>query len=83
MQEEVSRDLAALVVPQAGGLVATGSLWEPYRLVDADGLTVEPVAAYLRDLQAAGRSEATMRSYGNDLLRWFRFCGRSKPRGFG
>jgi integrase len=53
----------------AGG----GSLWEPYRLVDADGLTVEPVAAYLRDMQAAGRSEATLRSYGNDLLRWFRF----------
>jgi integrase len=73
MQEEVSRDLAALVVPRAGRLVATGSLWEPYRLVDADGLTVEPVAAYLRELQAVGRSEATLRSYGNDLLRWFRF----------
>ena len=73
MQEEPSRDLAALAVPQAGRLVATGSLWEPYRLVDTDGLTVEPVAAYLRDLQAAGRSEATLRSYGNDLLRWFRF----------
>jgi site-specific recombinase XerD len=73
MQEEVSRDLAALVVPQAGRLVATGSVWEPYCLVDADGLTVEPVAAYLRELQAAGRSEATLRSYGNDLLRWFRF----------
>lgn len=73
MQEELSRDLAALVVPQAGRLVATGSLWEPYRLVDADGLTVEPIAVYLRDLQAAGRSEATLRSYGNDLLRWFRF----------
>ncbi|HSL08837.1 MAG TPA: tyrosine-type recombinase/integrase, partial [Pseudonocardiaceae bacterium] len=34
---------------------------------------VEPVAAYLRDLQAAGRSAATARSYGLDLLRWFRF----------
>ena len=73
MQEEVSRDLAALVVPQAGRLVATGSVWEPYCLVDADGLTIGPVAAYLRELQAAGRSEATLRSYGNDLLRWFRF----------
>src|SRR5881394_3771631 len=28
---------------------------------------------YFRDLQAAGRTEATVRSYGNDLLRWFRF----------
>jgi hypothetical protein len=73
MQEDLSRDLAALVVPQAGRVIATGSLWEPYRLVDADGLTVEPVAAYLRELQAAGRSEATLLSYGNDLLRWFRF----------
>jgi integrase len=73
MQEEPSRDLAALVVPQAGRVVATGSLWEPYRLVDADGLTVEPVAAYLRELQAAGRAEPTLRSYSNDLLRWFRF----------
>jgi Phage integrase, N-terminal SAM-like domain len=73
MQEEPSRDLAALVVPQAGRVVATGSLWEPYRLVDPDGLMVEPVAAYLRELQAAGRSEPTLRSYGNDLLRWFRF----------
>jgi site-specific recombinase XerD len=73
MQEEPSRALAALAVPQAGRVVATGSLWEPYRLVDADGAAVEPVAAYLRDLHAAGRSEATLRSYGNDLLRWFRF----------
>ena len=31
------------------------------------------VAAFFRDLQAAGRSEATVRSYGMDLLRWFRF----------
>ena len=26
------------------------------------------------DLQARGRSQATVRSYGMDLLRWFRFC---------
>ena len=35
---------------------------------------VAPVAAYLKDVQACGRSEATLRSYGMDLLRWFRFC---------
>ncbi|MEE1838774.1 tyrosine-type recombinase/integrase [Streptomyces sp. NPDC088190] len=28
---------------------------------------------YFRDLQAAGRAESTLRSYGMDLLRWFRF----------
>lgn len=34
---------------------------------------MEAVSAYFRDLQAIGRSTATMRSYGLDLLRWFRF----------
>ena len=28
---------------------------------------------FLRDLQAMGRSAATLRSYGMDLLRWWRF----------
>ncbi|MGP4029673.1 site-specific integrase [Actinomadura sp. 3N407] len=31
------------------------------------------MASFFRDLQAAGRSMATVRSYGLDLLRWFRF----------
>ncbi len=68
-----SRELASLVVPQRGRLVTTGDLWEPYRLVDDDGAGVEPVAAYLAELQACGRSTTTSRSYGMDLLRWFRF----------
>ena len=71
--QESGRDLAALVVPQAGRMVATGDPWEPWRLVDGDGVVVEPVSLYLRDLQAAGRSGATARSYALDLLRWFRF----------
>ena len=71
--QELQRDLGALVVPQAGRVVATGDPWEPYRLLDPDGAAVEPVAAYLRDLQAAGRAPATARSYALDLLRWFRF----------
>jgi site-specific recombinase XerD len=70
---ESARDLAVLVVPQSGRVVDTGDPWEPYRLVDTDGVVVEAVAAYLRDLQAAGRSAATARSYCLDLLRWFRF----------
>jgi integrase len=60
-------------VPPAGALLATGDPWEPYRLVDPDGEMVQPVADYLEDLQAAGRAAATQRSYGMDLLRWFRF----------
>ena len=62
-----------MVVPKVGQLVECDDPWEPYRLVDPDGKPVEAVGAYFRDLQAAGRSAATLRSYGMDLLRWFRF----------
>jgi len=67
------RDLAALVVARAGFVEATGSPWEPFRLVGPDGAVVGPAGEYLRDLQAAGRAAATQRSYAMDLLRWFRF----------
>jgi len=66
--------MASLVVPAAGFLQATGDPWDPFRLVDPSGEVVQPVAVFLRDLQAAGRTVATQRSYGMDLLRWFRFC---------
>jgi site-specific recombinase XerD len=71
--DEPSRDLAALVVPQGGRMVATGDRYEPYRLMGADGVVVAAAASFFRDLLAAGRAEATVRSYGMDLLRWFRF----------
>jgi integrase len=71
--QEPSRDLAAILVPQVGHLAETGDAWDPYRLVDGDGVVVEAVTEYFQDLQAAGRSTATLRSYGLDLLRWFRF----------
>lgn len=81
-----------MVVPQVGRLVASEDQWEPYRLLDLGGLPVESVAAYFRELQATGRSAATVRSYGMDLLRWFRFlwalgvswdrAGRSEARDF-
>ncbi|WP_261562504.1 MULTISPECIES: tyrosine-type recombinase/integrase [Frankia] len=67
------RDLTMLVVPRIGCLRDTGELWEPYLLLDGSGQVVEPARVYLKDLQAAGRSAATQRSYGLDLLRWFRF----------
>jgi hypothetical protein len=62
-----------LPVPAAGRLTATGDQYEPFRLLDPDGAVVEPAAAFFRDLLAAGRSVPTVRSYGMDLLRWFRF----------
>ncbi len=72
-RDGVGGDLASLVVPRVGSVVETGDVWEPCRVLDPAGRVVEPVAAYFQDLQAAGRSVATQRSYGMDLLRWFRF----------
>jgi len=63
-----------MVVPQSGRLVATGNRYEPYRMLDPDGAVVEAATAWFRDLLAAGRAASTVRSYGLDLLRWFRFC---------
>jgi hypothetical protein len=51
-QVDVPRGLAGLVVPDVGRLVETGDPWEPYRLLDANGAVVEPVAVYLAELQA-------------------------------
>jgi site-specific recombinase XerC len=72
-QEDPCQDLGSLVVLRVGSLVETSDPWEPYRLVDPFGVLVAPVAAYLKELQAAGRPETTQRSYGMALLRWFRF----------
>src|ERR1700730_17107444 len=72
-EAEVPRDLVNLVVPQRGGLVATGERQEPFRLVDGDGLVGAGAAVFFCDLHAAGRPDSTIRSYGLDLLRWFRF----------
>lgn len=70
---EAPRDLVNLAVPQRGALVATGERQEPFRLVDEHGTVVAGTAEYFCDLQAAGRPDSTIRSYGLDLLRWFRF----------
>ena len=70
---EQGRDLAALSVPMVGGLEQTDDPWLPFRLVDGSGAVVDAVSVYFRDLQAAGKPETTIRSYGMDLLRWFRF----------
>jgi integrase len=70
---DVPRDLSVLEVPLSGSLEATGDLFEPYRLVDGDGVVVEPARAFFAELAACGRPATTQRSYGMDLLRWFRF----------
>ncbi len=75
------RDLSVLEVRAVGSLAATGSKWEPYRLLGPADQPVGAVASFFGDLLAAGCSEATVRSYGMDLLRWFRFLWRSRWRG--
>ena len=67
------REVSALVVPLRGLLETTGDLFQPYRLVDGDGVPVGPVSAFFAELAACGRPATTQRSYGMDLLRWFRF----------
>ena len=67
------RDLSVLVVPRVGAVEVGSDAWAPVRLIDGDGEPVVAVMAFLQELQAAGRSAATQRSYAMDLLRWFRF----------
>ena len=70
----LERDVVRLVVPAVGKLVGPlDSESEPYELVDATGAVVAPVSAFFRELTASGRPMATLRSYGMDLLRWWRF----------
>lgn len=66
-------DLSLLAVPRVGSLVATEDLFRPYRLLDAAGASISAADAFFAELVACGRSVATLRSYGMDLLRWFRF----------
>jgi hypothetical protein len=59
-------------LPRFGAAIKGPSLSLPYVVTDAAGREVEPVSGYLRDLQLSDASPLTCRSYGYDLLRWFR-----------
>ena len=74
MKDGGGRDLAVLVVPLVGSVTGTDDVFRPFRLLDADGSPVGAVDVFLAEMQAAGRSVATQRSYALDLLRWLRFC---------
>lgn len=63
-----------MVVARVGRLVEIGEPLCPYHLVGPDGLAVDAVSVFFAELLASGRRPATLRSYGMDLLRWFRFC---------
>ncbi len=66
-------DLRDFVLPELGRLLETGDPWEPFRVLDPVGSPVEPTVLYLKELMARDSSPLTPRSYGMDLLRWFRF----------
>lgn len=66
-------DVASLRVPALGAVVPTGDPWQPFKVVDAAGMSLGAVSAFLRDLQARECSPATQSSYSLVLLRWFRF----------
>ncbi|MFE6365881.1 site-specific integrase [Streptomyces sp. NPDC057806] len=72
-EQRPGRDLKNFVLPESGQLLETGDPWEPYQVLDSFGRPIEPVATYLRDLMAADSSPLTPRSYGMDLLRWWRY----------
>lgn len=63
------------------GLVAVGSVRRnndgllPYLVLDEDGQEIEAFSLFLRDLVLTDMSPLTVRSYGNDLLRWWRILG--------
>jgi len=72
-QQPVVRDVAGLVVARIGSVRATADRTLPWAVVDGAGAAVGPVSEFLRDVLARGCGAASCRSYGFDLLRWFRF----------
>ncbi len=67
------RGLKNFILPEMGRLLETGDPWEPYQVLDAFGRPIEPITTFLKDLIAADSSPLTPRSYGMDLLRWWRY----------
>jgi hypothetical protein len=57
---------------RAGEVVTGVTSLPPFIVLDAHGVEIEPITAYLRDLALSDVSPLTCRSYAFDLLRWFR-----------
>lgn len=58
-------------LPRIGAVVAGTTPSLPWLVVDAAG-RVEQISVYLRDRMLGDANTATCRSYGYDLLRWWR-----------
>ncbi|MGH1551426.1 hypothetical protein ACRAWF_02165 [Streptomyces sp. L7] len=61
------------MLPETGALIETADPLRPSVLVDAEGAIVAPAETFFAELQANARPATTIRSYGMDLLRWWRF----------
>ncbi|MFE9328710.1 site-specific integrase [Nocardia sp. NPDC052278] len=72
-QHSARPEVAGLEVARIGRVVATCDTTLPWGVTDGSGTPVESVNEFLRDLVACGSSVASCRSYGYDLLRWWRF----------
>ena len=74
LQEGLRRELmrGRRDVPQIGAVVAGSTPLMPYVVVDGAGAGIDVVNRYLRDRMLGDVSPLTCRSYGYDLLRWFR-----------
>lgn len=72
--DEVRRKLLEAQI----GLLAVGGVRQSttgllaYVVVDETGAEIEAFSVFLRDLVLTDMSPLTVRSYGNDLLRWWR-----------
>lgn len=62
-----------VIISRVGSVCPTGDRALPWVVTDAAARPVEPVSEFLRDFVACGNSAASCRSYGYDLLRWWRF----------
>ena len=59
-------------LPKLGAVCAGTAGLLPFAVVDEHGDEIEPFSVFLRELMLTDMSPLTARSYGNDLLRWWR-----------
>lgn len=79
-QQSARPEVASLNVARVGRVIATCDGTLPWVVIDGSGSPIRPVSEFLRDLVACGNSPASCRSYGYDLLRWWRFLAAMQVR---
>lgn len=74
MTESLRDDVAEgrTVLPTIGDVCAQPTGDPPFVVVDAKCSEIEPICEFLADLSLSDMSPLTLRSYGYDLLRWWR-----------